>query len=127
MRYTGAIAIVVLLAGGACAPRGPVIDTGARPAGVGGTIAGRVNSGDGSTPVPSRKVTAINTASGARFEVSTAANGGYTLKVPAGTYRLEVELRSGETVATQPDATEVNVGDLDPDRNFVLTVARPPA
>ena len=127
MRYRSAVAVVLLLASVACAPRGPVVDTGPRPEGVGGTIAGRVDAGDGGTPVASRKVTAINTASGARFEVSTAANGGYTLKVPAGTYRLEVELRSGETVATQPATTEVNVGDLDPDRNFVLAVARPPA
>jgi hypothetical protein len=126
MRYIAATAVLLLATAG-CAPRGPVLDAGPRPEGVGGTIAGTVNADDGRTPVVARKVTAVNTESGARFEVSTASNGGYTVKVPAGTYRLEVELRSGETLAKQPGTTQVNVGDLDPDRDFVLTVARPPA
>ena len=104
-----------------CAPRGPVVGSSPTTEGVGGTIAGRVD-GSGGTALSGRRVTAINESSGARFDVTTATNGGYTLKVPAGTYRLEVELRPGEAVDRQPDPTEVNVGDLDPDRNFVLTV-----
>src|SRR5688500_17338194 len=117
--WAAAFALTVTLA---CAARGPVIDTGTRPEGVGGTIAGAVRASGGSSALSGRKVTAINGATGARFETSTAANGGYTVKVPAGTYRLEVELRAGEAVQTHPDATEVNVGDLDPDRDFVLSV-----
>jgi hypothetical protein len=35
---------------------------------------------------------------------------------------LEVELRSGEALATQPDPTEVDAGDLDAGRNFVVAV-----
>ena len=123
MRSESVLAAGLLLLSVACAPHGPLLDTGPKPQGVGGTIAGTV-SGDGTTPVSARKVTAVDTASGARFEVSTAISGGYTLQVPAGKYRLEVETRSGETVSKQPGTTEVNVGDLDPDRNFVLTVRR---
>jgi hypothetical protein len=116
------LAVAVLLATSlAACHHEPVINTGERPAGVGGTISGNVRS-SGGTALGARKVTAVNTASGARFEQSTAANGGYTMQVPAGTYRLEVELRAGEAVATQPDPTEVNVGDLDGQRDFVLTV-----
>ena len=124
MRSRSALVAGFLLLSVACAPHGPVVDTGPKPVGVGGTIAGTVSSGDGTTPVSARKVTAINTASGAKFEASTATNGGYTIKVPAGTYRLEVEMRSGETISRQPDTTDVNVGDLDPDRDFVLSVRR---
>jgi hypothetical protein len=122
MKSSCAIAAAVLLLGAACMPRGPVVDPGPRPEGVGGTIAGMVRAEDGTTALSARMVTAINTETGARFEVSTASNGGYTIKVPAGTYRLEVEVRPGEVVAAQPDTTQVNVGDLDADRNFVLTV-----
>ena len=104
----------------ACAPRGPIVDAGARPEGVGGTIAGIVT--DGGTPIGGRKVTAVD-GTGRRFETSTASNGGYTIKVPAGDYRLEVETRAGEKVQEQPDATQVNVGDVDAGRNFVLAVA----
>jgi hypothetical protein len=111
----------------ACAAaHGPVVDTGSKPAGVGGTISGMVTA-SGTTPVPGRRVTAINVESGARFEAVTATNGGYTIKVPTGKYRLEVELRANETLAETPAETEVNASDLDPDRDFVITVKLPGA
>jgi hypothetical protein len=125
MRFDSALVGAALLMSVACHP-GPVVDTTPKPEGVGGTIAGIVSGNDGSTPVSARKVTAVNTGTGARFEASTAANGGYTIKVPPGSYRLEVELRANETVSKQPPTTDVNVGDLDADRNFVVTL-RPPA
>jgi hypothetical protein len=100
------------------------VDTGARPAGVGGTIAGSVRSSGDANPLSGRKVTAIDNATGGRYETTTGANGGYTLKVPSGTYRLEVELRAGEAFETRPDATDVGVGDIDSARDFVVTVRR---
>ena len=91
---------------------------------VGGTIAGIVRATDGSMPLVTRKVTAIHAVSGARFETTTGVNGGYTIKVPEeGRYRIEVELRDGEIVAKGPDDTVVNNGDLDPGRDFEITVA----
>ena len=111
-----------LLMSAACHP-GPVVDTGPDVTGVGGTIAGIVST-DAKAPVAGRKVTAINTQTGARFDATTASNGGYTIKVPEGTYRLEVELRAGETVATQPEETRVNRSDLDPQRHFVIAVRK---
>ena len=111
-------AFVVLLSG--CAPRGPVIGTGTAPPDVGGTIAGTVRASDGATALSTRRVTAVEVSSGARFDVSTSSSGGYSVKVPAGTYRLEVELRPGETLASGPESTQVNVGDLDAGRDFVI-------
>ena len=90
----------------------------------GGTIAGIVRATDGSVPLVTRKVTAIHAATGARFETTTGVNGGYTIKVPEeGRYRLEVELRDGEVVAKGPGETDVNNGDIDPGRDFEITVA----
>jgi hypothetical protein len=102
--------------------RDPVITTD--PAlKAGGTIAGIVRTADGSTPLVTRKVTAVNIKTGARFETTTGVNGGYTIKVPdVGRYRLEVELRDGEVVVKGPEETEINNGDLDPGRNFEITV-----
>ena len=111
--------MLVTIAG--CAPRGPVVDTGARPPGVGGTIAGSVRSTAETTPLSGRKVTAINESTNARFETSTGTSGGYTLKVPSGTYRLDVELRNGESLDSRPDPTDVGVGDIDSARDFVIT------
>jgi hypothetical protein len=114
--------ILVLLTGSvACHPfRGPVI--GGTQQQVGGTIAGIVSATGGTLALASRKITAINTATQARYDTTTAANGGYTIKVPEGTYRIEIELRSGETLSKQPGETHINNGDLDSGRDFVVTV-----
>ena len=117
MRY--APFLLALLLSAACHP-GPVIDT--NPSKVGGTIAGLVSTADSTVAVPGRKVTAIEVSKGTRFDTTTGTNGGYTIKVPEGTYRLEVELRPTETLAKRPDETQVNNGDLDPGRDFVITV-----
>ena len=114
--------LVGLLAAMAAACRGPVITTDPG-LNVGGTIAGIVRATDGSVPLVTRKVTAIHATSGARFETTTGVNGGYTIKVPQeGRYRIEVELRDGEVIAKQPGETDVNHGDLDPGRDFEITV-----
>src|SRR2546422_11766814 len=109
-----------LLTSAACHP-GPVI--GGTKAPVGGTIAGMVST-DTNAAVPGRKVTAIDTATGTRYDATTGINGGYTIKVPEGTYRIEVELRPGGTLSKQPGETHVNKSDLDPRRNFVITLGR---
>ena len=92
---------------------------------VGGTIAGIVRATEGSMPLVTRKVTATHAVSGAKFETTTGVNGGYTIKVPQeGRYRIEVELRDGEVLTKQPGETDVNNGDLDPGRDFEITVKR---
>jgi len=105
----------------ACAPRGPIIDTGSQPPAVGGTISGRATLAPDSTPLAGRKVTVVNLADGQRIDTSTAVNGGYTIKVPIGR-RLEFELRARETLGEQPSQTEIKRGDLDASRNFVVSV-----
>jgi hypothetical protein len=114
--------ILALLTGSvACHPfRGPVV--GGTQQQVGGTIAGIVSATGGTLALASRKVTAINTATQTRYDTTTAANGGYTIKVPEGTYRIEIELRTGETLSKQPGETHINNGDLDSGRDFVVTV-----
>ena len=92
---------------------------------VGGTIAGIVRATDGTVPLVTRKVTVTNAASGATFETTTGVNGGYTIKVPEeGRYRIEVELRDGEIIAKGPGETVINNGDLDPGRDFEITVGK---
>jgi hypothetical protein len=118
MRLLQIVLGVALLTSLACRP-GPIVDTGPKPAGVRGTIAGIVST-DKSAAVAGRKVTAVDTA-GKRYEATTGVNGGFTMQVPEGTYRLEVELRPGEKVTKQPGETKVNKGDLDPRRDFVIS------
>ena len=120
MTYRLMPAIVGLLLSLGCHPNRPVLDAGAK-ADVGGSISGNVTV-SGGAGLSARKVTAINTETGMRFDVSTTTTGGYTVRVPRGTYRLELELRGGESLSAQPDPTEVDAGDLDAGRNFVVAV-----
>jgi hypothetical protein len=105
----------------ACHP-GAVIN--ADPKQVGGTVAGIVRATDGSMPLTTRKVTVTNIKTGEKFVGTTGPNGGYTIKVPQGTYHIEVEIRDGEVVSKQPDDTLINNGDLDAGRDFEITVRR---
>ena len=110
----------------ACAARhgGPVVDNGSKPPDVTGTIAGVVTA-DTAVALEGRKVTATDNQSGKTYDTTTGTDGGYTIKVPAGRkYRLDVELRSGEMLQKRPDPTEITPGDVDPDRNFVITARR---
>ncbi len=119
MRLLQLILGVALLTLFACHP-GPIIDTGPKPPVVRGTIAGIVSTASNDA-LAGRKVTAIETRTAQRYEATTGTNGGYTIQVPEGTYRLEVEVRQGERVTKQPAETKVDKSDLDPHRNFVIT------
>jgi hypothetical protein len=109
-----------LLLSVACHP-GAIVDTDPKPS-VGGTIAGVVRSG--ANPVIGRTVTVVNVATGAHFEATTGASGGYTVKVPEGLYRIDLEVRAGETVVKRPDQTQVNNSDLDSARDFEVGAGR---
>jgi len=84
-----------------------------------GTISGTVTSSAG-TPLDGRRVTAVDIGTEKRYDATTAVNGGYTIKVPLGHYRLEVELRGGEQLVQQPEPTHITTADVDAQMNFVI-------
>jgi len=45
-----------------------------------------------------RRVEALDLSGGRRYSVTTSVTGGFSIPVPPGKYRLEVELREGERV-----------------------------
>ncbi len=118
MRFASALLICLALCAAGCHP-GPVVNS--HPNQVGGTIAGIVTA-DAAVAVPGRKVSVIDIKTGERHDTTTATNGGYTIQVPEGTYRFEIELRAGETLAKQPEQTHINNSDLDSSRDFIITV-----
>jgi hypothetical protein len=118
--------IVVALAGSACrtpATGRPVVDTGPKPPDARGTIAGHVRS-DGGAPVVSRLVRITSVETGRRYDTTTTASGAYSVKVPQGRYRLELQLEQGERIVKAPGETTINASDLDPDRDFEVTTGR---
>ena len=78
------------------------------------------SSGDGATPIAGRLVRAIAVEGGQKDQATTNSAGTYTMKVPPGHYRLEVELRPGEKLSKEPGATKSDASDLDPNRDFVI-------
>jgi hypothetical protein len=104
----------------ACHPGQPLAGGVKAPAG--GTIAGTVSASDKSVALTGRKVTVTELTSNAHYDTTTAANGGYTIQVPEGTYHIDLELRAGETLEKRPDDTRVNRSDLDTGRDFVVTI-----
>jgi hypothetical protein len=100
---------------------GPVIDTGDKPPENTGTISGIVRAAGSNTPLSGRRVIAVDVSTGTRFEASTATNGGYTMKVPVGRYRLQVELDGNESTAAGPTEVVINRSDVDSGRDFLIT------
>ena len=131
MRACNLVAGFLVLSLIACAGargRGPAIgsSSSSKVADVGGTISGLVRTSEGSVPLVGRLVTAIEVTTGAKYESPTASNGGYTMKVPTGRYRLELQLRPGESLAKQPEETQIDTSDMDAGRDFFVT-SKPPA
>jgi hypothetical protein len=117
------LAVLLILGSGGCRTGVPVVDRGEKPPTHDGTIAGNVRT-DSDAAVVTRVVRAVAVSTGQKFETTTNSAGTYTLKVPPGRYRLEVELRDGERLSKEPGETQINASDLDPGRNFVITVVR---
>ena len=114
------VMVVLLLLGSGCAARHgrPLIGGSTTPE-RSGTVSGTVRTATG-MPLGGRRVSAIDMTTEAHYDATTAASGGYTIQVPEGKYRLEVELRGGDVIATQPPQTSVNAGDLDAQLDFVI-------
>ena len=115
-----AVTLIPLIGGTACRHDVLVADTAPKPPTPAGTISGLVQTPGNGAAVVGRAVTAINNADGQRYEVRTNNTGGFTLQVPPGSYRIEVEQQPGETVAGAP--TDQKVGPSDIDSRIVITV-----
>jgi hypothetical protein len=115
--------MMVLLYSGACRRGVPAVDLGPKPPLARGTITGLVH-GPGDAALSGRIVDVFNVASGEKFTTQTASNGGFTIELPKGKYRLELELRSGETLVKRPDVVDLDRGDIDSHIEFVVSPAR---
>lgn len=119
LRTAAAVVVVAMLSAGCGARHGRPILGGTTVPNPTGTLSGTVTSSTG-TPLEGRRVSAIDMATEAHYDATTGSNGGYTIKVPPGRFRLEVELRGGDQLAVQPEQRNVNAGDVDANLNFVV-------
>jgi hypothetical protein len=115
--------IVALLYSGACRRGVPAVDLGPKPPNARGTITGLVH-GPGDAALAGRTVEVVNIASGEKFTTQTVSNGGFTIELPKGKYRLELQLRDGETIVKHPDVVDLDRGGIDSHIEFVVSPAR---
>jgi hypothetical protein len=118
------LGILALLFVGACRRGVPVVDLGAKPPAARGTLTGIVRGPEGTSPVIGRDVQIVNTETGARHTAQTGDNGGFTIQLPAGKYRVELALRDGETLLKRPGVVDLGKGDIDSHIEFVLATVR---
>ena len=118
-----AAGVVALLYSGACRRGVPVVDLGPKPPAARGTLTGLVH-GPGDTALPGRTVEVVNVATGEKQTTTTVTNGGFTIELPKGKYRLELQLRDGETLLKRPDVIDLGHGDIDSHIEFVVAPAR---
>jgi hypothetical protein len=118
------LGVLALLLSGACRRGVPAVDLGPKPPNPRGTITGIVRGPEGSSPMSGRTVEIVDTVTGERRTVQTAANGGFTIQLPAGKYRVELRLRDGETLVKRPGIVDLDKGDIDSHIEFVLSSIR---
>jgi hypothetical protein len=99
---------VELCSGSGCRPHTTIVSMSS--AAIGGTIIGVV-MGPADLTLADRTVTIVNVETGERYQTATGQTGGYSLRVPPGSYRLEVQLQPGERVSEMKPALLLNIGD----------------
>ena len=101
-------------------------DVGAAEASTGAhaTINGSVRGAESNSPVPGRTISILDVRTGERRSVQTTSTGTFTIDLPAGQYRLDIDLRDGETVLKHPNVVALDAGDVDAHLEFVVASAR---
>jgi hypothetical protein len=119
-RRFAAVALAVALAAGGCRAGQPIYSRTPGDQSTPGTIAGIVRAGEGGDPLAGRRIEAVPVTGGRRYSATTSVTGGFSIPVPPGKYRLEVELREGERVVRSPGTIDINDSDLDANLEVVI-------
>jgi hypothetical protein len=116
--------LAALMYSAGCRQAAPIVDLGAKPPNALGTITGIVRGPENTSALTGRTVEVVNVATGEKHTTTTAANGGFTIQLPKGKYRLDLQLRDGETLVKRPDIVDLDRGDIDSHIEFVVSGAR---
>jgi hypothetical protein len=115
-----AVAVVMAMAGAGCKSGQPIYDRTPENQLTPGTIAGILFAGAGGEPIAGRAIHAVGLTGGRRYSASTSVTGGFSIPVPPGKYRLEVDLREGERILRSPGTIDINESDLDANLEVVI-------
>lgn len=118
-RRAALVAALSLLAGAACRTGQPLVSRTPEDPTTPGTIAGNLQDSGGG-PLANRAVHAVHVDSGQSYSATTNVNGGFSIPVPPGKYRLRVDLLEGESLVKDPGVIEINESDLDANLELVI-------
>ena len=118
------IALVIVTGLVACRRGVPVIDTAPKPIEAQGTLSGTVRGPEGTTAIDGRIVEVVNIATNERQRTTSNSAGGFSFKLNPGKYRVELQLREGESLVKQPGVIDLHRSDVDARADFVLGQAR---
>lgn len=116
--------LLVAIALGACRRAVPVIDTAPEPVQAQGTISGTVRGPEGTSAIAGRTVEVVNLETNLRAHATTNGTGGFSFKLDPGKYRVELVLRDGEAIVSQPGVIDVNRSDVDARADFMIGLAK---
>ena len=120
MNRLGLLSILLVLAAGpGCRLGQPILVSSTGDKTTPGTIGG-ILSAVGGERLAGRGVHAIPVGGSERYSAVTSVTGGFSIKVPPGEYRLEVDLREGEKVVRSPGVININRSDLDANLEIVV-------
>jgi carboxypeptidase family protein len=119
-RITAVVLAAALASASGCRAGQPIYSRTPADQTTPGTIAGIVSTGEGGEPLAGRRVYAVELAGSRRYAATTNVTGGFSIPVPPGKYRLEVELREGERVLRSPGTIDINKSDLDANLEVVI-------
>lgn len=113
------LGILLILTGSACRSGQPLLVSAMGDKTTPGTIAGIVTV-SGGEPLAGRNVHAVHVTTSRRYSAVTNVTGGFSIKVPPGEYRLQVDLQEGERVVHDPGIVHINKSDLDANLKIVV-------
>ena len=119
-RFAAVALAAALAAATGCRSGQPIYSATPKDQTTPGTIAGIVSTGEGGGPLAGRRVDAVDLSGGRRYSATTNVAGGFSIPVPPGKYRLDVELREGERVVRSPGTIDINKSDLDANLEVVI-------
>lgn len=119
-RFAAVALAAVLAAASGCRAGQPIYSRTPADQTTPGTIAGILRAGEGGEPLAGRRLHAIDLSDGRRYSVTTSVTGGFSIPVPPGKYRLDVDLIEGERLLRTPGTIDINKSDLDANLEVVI-------
>lgn len=119
------VGVLTVFAAAGCHRSVPPLDTSPQAAAQPrGTISGTIRGPEGTTAVEGRVVDVIDVTTNRRQRLTTDQNGGFSVTLDPGDYRVVLTLLDGEAIVRQPGVIHVDRSDVDTDADFVIGTSR---